>query len=242
MSGKRKMKLSDYFGRIVVINLRRRTDRWAECVLELANNHIEAERFEAYDHPTSGHEGCTRSHRMLLREIAEGPHERVLVLEDDFAAVTRARLLLAKFTEGNPVWICHNSLNSGLGDLNQRFNCLTPWLPSEWDVMYLGGSYAENPISRLNKHVVRCAGMKGTGAVAVTREWAKMFTAAADAEGDLEHWIGPIDDFYSRFSKQHRHYALQPRLIYQRMSKSDIDGGTNSRLFDHTDSRHETMV
>jgi len=237
------MTLNDYFGQVVVINLRRRMDRWTECVLELAKNNIKADRFEAYDNPDNGHAGCTRSHRMLLRQIADGPHERVLILEDDFAAVTRSRLLLAGFTDPrNPVWQTHCSVEDGHGDLNQRFHYLTPWLPDSWDCLYIGGGYAETPLSRLNKHVVRCAGMKGTGAVGVTREWAKMFTAWADSEGGLDHHIGPIDDAYSRFSRDKMHYVLQPRLVYQRKSPSDIDGGCNDRLFDHTDARHEAMV
>lgn len=240
------MKLWDYFPRIVCISLERRQDRWLECLAEMDANSIprdKVERFIGFDHPTSGHIGCTRSHRMLLREIADGPHERVLILEDDFAAVTRKRLLLGGFTDpNNPVWKTHCSLNDGHGDLNVRFNCLTPWLPSGWDCLYLGGGYAENPISRLNKHVVRCAGMKGTGAAAVTREWAKAFTKAADAEGGLEHFIGPIDDFYSRFSRTHSHYCVQPRMVYQRESLSDISGQKTSYLFLGTDSFHEAMV
>lgn len=239
------MKLADYFDRIVCISLLRREDRWQECLSEMDVNNIprdKVERFIAYDHPTSGHCGCSRSHRMLLREIANGDAKRVLILEDDFAAVTRARLLLAKFTEGNPVWICHNSLNSGLGDLNQRFNCLTPWLPSEWDCLFLGGGYGENPISRFNKHVVKCAGMKGTGSVGVTKEFARKFTEAADAEGDLDHHVGPVDDFYSRFARQGNHYCVQPRLVFQRESLSDISGQKTSYLFLGTDSTHEQLV
>lgn len=241
------MKLCDYFPRIVCISLARRQDRWAECLAEMEANHIphdKVDRFTGFDHPTSGHEGCTRSHRMLLRQIAAGPHERVLILEDDFAAVTRARLLMAGFKPSQEVWKTHCSILDGLGDLNVRFNCLIPWIPSEWDVLFLGGGYGENPTARINKHVIRCRGMKGTGSVGVTREFAKKFTAAADSEtgGDLDKWVGPIDDYYSKFSNSGRHYVLQPRLIYQRKSSSDIDGGCNDRLFDHTDARHEAMV
>jgi len=240
------MKLTDYFGAIYLLNLRRRPDRLLESVKEFRENGIENYTIvEAYDHPTSGHIGCTRSHRMLLRQIADGPHDRVLILEDDFAAVTRARLIFAGFTDPrNPVWQCHCSILDGHGDLNQRFNCLSPWLPEKWDCLFLGCSYAESPVSRLNKHVVRSAGIKGTGSVGVIKSFARAFTEKADSEtgGSLDNDIGPIDNYYSTFSREKLFYVLQPRLIFQRASKSDIDGGCNSRLFDHTDSRHESMV
>lgn len=237
------MKLTDYFQRIYLINLKRREDRLLESIKEFHENGIENYTiFEAYDNPSNGHAGCTRSHRMLLREIADGPHDRVLILEDDFAAVNLMRLRLAGFKEGNPVWDTFMSLNNGTGDLNQRFNCLTPWLPSEWDCLYLGGSFKENPISRLNKHVIRCGGMLTTSSYGITREFAKKWTAEADAEGDLDHFIGPIDLFFSKLSHANRFYVVQPRLIFQRQSVSDLDGGNHSRLFDMTDSAHESKV
>lgn len=242
------MKLWEYFPRIVCISLLRREDRWQECLTEMDANNIprdKVERFAGYDHPTSGHEGCTRSHRMLLRQIAEGEHERVLILEDDFAAVTRSRLLAAGFTDpNNPVWRCHCDLLQGLGDLNTRFNCLVPWLPSEWDVLYLGGSFQEMPISRFNKHVIRCGGMMTTSSYGITKQFAKKWTEAADAAtgGDLEKWIGPIDLFFSSLSHANRFYVVQPRLIFQRASKSDISGETNSYLFSMTDPVGESHV
>ncbi len=238
------MKLNDFFQRVFLINLDRREDRLKESTDEANRNDLTVHRFPGYDHPTSGHEGCTRSHRMLLREIADGPWERVLVLEDDFACVTRARLKLAGFKESQDVWKTHASVLNGEGNLNHRFNCLVPFLPLEWDVLFLGASYAETPIIRFNRHVIQCAGMKGTGSVGVTRKFAQRFTAKADADtgGDLDKWVGPIDDYYSSFSRDGLHFCLQPRLIYQRKSPSDIDGGNNDRLFDHTDAAHEQMV
>jgi len=239
------MKLWDYFSRIVCINLDRRTDRVVECLAEMDANHIphdKIERFSGFDHPTSGHEGCTRSHRMLLREIADGPHERVLILEDDFAAVTKSRLIQAGFKPEQEVWKTHCSILGGMGDLNARFNCLSPWLPSEWDVLYLGGSFQEAPISRLNKHVIRCGGMLTTSSYGITRAFARKWTEAADAEGDLDHFIGPIDLFFCRLSHANNFYVIQPRLIFQRQSKSDLDGGNHSRLFDMTDPVGESKV
>lgn len=234
--------MNNYFDAVFLINLARRVDRLAESDKEAALNGFWFVRWEAYDNPTNGHAGCTRSHRELLRHIANSNLNRVLILEDDFAAVTRSRLKLAGFKPDQEVWRTHSSVGFGYGNIRDRFTILTPHLPEKWDCLYLGGGYAERPISRYNQHVIRCAGMKGTGSVGVTREFAQKFTEAADAEGGLNHHIGPIDDFYSRFSRDGLHYCLQPRLIFQRESLSDISGQKTSYLFLGTDPTHEAMV
>ena len=239
-----EMKLSDYFQRIVCINLDRRIDRWAECIEEAERNRMVVERFSGFDHPTNGHAGCTRSHRILLRQIAEGPDERVLVLEDDFAAVTRARLAISGFKTTQSVWKTHCSVLDGQGDLNQRFNCLIPFLPEKWDVLYLGAGYGEAPISRHNKHVIRCGSMKTTGSYGITRDFARKWTEIVDAQtgGSLENHPGCIDDVFGAMAKDHLFYVLQPRLIFQRKSLSDITGEENSYLYSMSDPTHENLV
>lgn len=243
--GTEQMKLSDYFHRIVCINLDRRVDRWKECLIEMASNNMEGvERFSGYDHPTHGHTGCTRSHRILLRQIAEGDAKRVLVLEDDFASVTRSRLALAGFRPEQQVWKDQISVLDGQGDLNQRFNSLIPFIP-EFDVLYLGGGYAENPISRLNSHVIRCAGMKTTSSYGITKEFAKVWSDRVNVMAgseDLDRHPGCVDDCFSAMSRDNRFYILQPRLIFQRLSPSDITGETNSHLYSMTDVLHQSRV
>lgn len=259
--------LQSYFGKICIINLDRRTDRMEKCQNEFATMFPDGDlssgqlhRVSAFAHPASGVYGCARSHRQLWRDIAAGPHARVLILEDDFAAITldilRTPFLglpnhetlfpnVQGFKPEQQVWKTFCSILDGHGTANERFAALARFLPEKWDVLYLGGSYGEAPIARWNEHVVRCGSMKTTTAYAITREFAGVITARIDAamgSDDLERHPGAIDDVLGSFAKDHLFYCLQPRLFYQRPSHSDISGETNNGLFSMTDPVHEGMV
>jgi GR25 family glycosyltransferase involved in LPS biosynthesis len=239
------MKLWTLWDAAFVINLDRRADRMRETADELLRCGIhDYERYPAFDHPTSGHEGCSRSHRDLMRMIASGPYDRVLIMEDDIAAVTKSRLKIAGFKEHQSVWKTHCSVMNGDGNAMERITAMTGYIPSNFDVLYLGGGYQEAPISRFNEHVIRCAGMLTTSSMIVTRDFAERFTLKADlvTQGDPEKWIGPIDLFYTGMSRENLFYCLQPRLFFQRKSLSDISGESNSYLYSMTDPTHEAMV
>lgn len=240
--------IQSFFDKIFLINLRRRKDRLAESVLEFEANGIspfDVERFEAYDHPTSGTHGCTVSHRTLLRKIANGPWGKVLVLEDDFAVLTKSRLAAGGFGGVNPVWTTFHTVLNGEGTLNQRFDYLAPFIPEKWDVLYLAAGYGEPPISRYNKHVIRCGAMKTTSSYGITREMARFLderVTASQGSDDLETFPGHIDDLISESSHDHLYYVLQPRLLYQRKTFSDIEGKETCQLFSMSDPHHESMV
>ena len=246
--------ITDYFDKIFIINLKRREDRWKECLKELAYNNIsinDIERFEACDRPENGHVGCTRSHRILIRLIAASNWKRVLVLEDDFQVITRDVLTAGGFKSFSPAGLTFETVLHGDGDLSERFDYLTKFIPDKWDVLYLGASYGEDPISRVNEHVIRCGFMQGTSSYGITNEFAKVWTQKVDdslnsVEGtggeDLIRHPGPIDSVFGRMSHDHLYYVLQPRLMTQRASFSDLDGGTNSRRGQGMDVRHEGMV
>lgn len=239
------MTIQDYFSKIYVIHLPRRTDRWELCKAELERCGIDRyEVFEGYDHPTDGHQGCTRSHRMLLRKIADiGAGTRYLILEDDFQEITLGVLAAGGFRSGSKVW---DTFLTAPGDsVNARFDYLTPHFPKWWDVLYLGAGYGEPPISRYNQHVVRCGFMQTTSSYGITAEFAAIWTRRVDATMGTTNWDrhpGPIDNVFGGMAKDSWFYCLQPRLFFQRASKSDITGETNSYLFSMTDPAHEQMV
>lgn len=239
--------LQNFFDKIFVINLHRRPDRWSDCVKELEAHGIPKEavtRFDAFDHPTSGHEGCTRSHRMLLRQIADSDWEQVLILEDDFQVITTDVLRESGFKHDNPVWQTFMSIPCG-NNLNTRFQYLSRFLPPKWDVIYLGGGYGEPPISRVNEYVIRCGFMQTTSSYGITREFARVWTDKIDAsmgDSDLQKHPGPIDNVFGSLSHDHNFYVFQPRMIFQRKSPSDITGENNSYLYSMTDTTHEKIV
>ena len=248
--------LEQHFDACFCISLARRPDRWIECEQEIREHFGTklgwVQRWYGYDHPTSGHSGCSRSHRELLRHIVKEGYNRVLVLEDDFAVVTLPRLTEKGFSPGFEVWETHCRINGGKGTLNQRFGALSYFLPESYDVLYLGGGYGENPISRFNKHVIRCGFMQTTSSYGITGKFAKIWSDKVDAsvnakEGESEEEIlarhpGPIDNVFGGFSHDHLYYVLQPRLMYQRESMSDITGVSNNYLYSMTDAAHESLL
>lgn len=231
--------INKYFPKTFVINLDHRTDRWAFCQHECEEHSIEVERVSGLYTPKEHHYGCTTSHRRVIRQIANGPWERALVLEDDFKVVTEEDLHMGGF-DGTPAWDCFHSIHGVT--LNERFEALMPFLPDKWDVLYLGGGYQENPISRLNEHIIRCAGMLTTTGYGITRKFAKTWTKLADKKGDETVHLGPIDVLFSSFARDYLYYITQPRLIYQRHSKSDITGTWNTYIQSMLDWTHEQMV
>lgn len=239
--------LSTFFDKAFCINLDRRRDRWEQCQQEIKSQGLESlniGRFPGYDHPTNGHQGCSRSHRMLLRLIAGGPWERVLIFEDDFQVITLDELRKGGFTPDNVVWKNHMSIPCG-DNANDRFKYLSKFLPLDWDVIYLGAGYGEPPISRLNHHVIHCGFMQTTSSYGITREFAKVWTKKVDdsmGSADLERHPGPIDNVFGSMAKDHRYYVFQPRMFFQRKSKSDITGEENSYLFSMTDCAHEKLL
>jgi hypothetical protein len=243
------LNINEFFGRTYVINLKRRTDRRALAEAELAISGIDPARVEfveAHDCPEHAHYGCTRSHRELLRRVSAGPHERVLVLEDDFKALTLQELIDNGFAAypNSPVLGAFKSVLEGRGNLAERFDVLSEFLPADFDVIYLAAGYAEPPLARVNAHVIRCGAMLTTSTYGITRDFASVWTDKVDAlcdAGGVNH-PGPIDSTFGLFARDHRYYVFQPRLAYQRAILSDITGWTEIYLCSMTDPIHEGMV
>lgn len=237
--------LEHHFDAAYVINLDRRQDRLEQFEQDQKSNWRVpkdfVKRWQAFDNPTNCHAGCTRSHRMLLRHIASSGYDRVLVMEDDCAAITKPILERAGHYPGGKVWDTFCKINNGLGSVNERFSELIPHVP-EYDVLYLGGGYGEPPISRVNEFVIRCGFMQTTSSYGISREFAEKWSNLVDAHGGLDHHPGPIDNLFGSFAKDHRYYVLQPRLTFQRESYSDITGQVNGYLDSMTNPLHENMV
>ena len=105
------MNVNDFFDRVVVINLDRRTDRMDKLDPQLKELGIEYERFSAVDGKELGIDPIvagTMSHVAVMKKYEE---EKVLILEDD-------------------ALFCEN--------FNEKFAGVIETVPADWDVMYLG--------------------------------------------------------------------------------------------------------
>lgn len=216
--------LEKYFDRIFVISLESRPDRWAHFINEMnAIGVTKFERFLGYERPfvgidletnertdPSGNMGCTASHRALLELIAFNKWDRVLVLEDD----VKVRLP---------------------EDFNSMWKVLEPRIPSEWDMLYLGGHYGEDVLERVNPNILRCGRMLTTSSYGITWQMARRMAPYICG-------IGPIDSLFGWFHPRNQCFCLQPRLMVQYTNFSDLQDREMNNELCMTDRRHESML
>ncbi len=136
--------LYDWFGRVVVINLDRRPDRWDQLQRHLSEVNWPfryPERFRAIDAqkirpPTWWRAGapawgCHQSHLRVLEQALQDGMNSILVLEDDVCFSQDFRRNTEQFLEA---------------------------LPNDWHQIYLGGQYirpGKNPPTAVNHHVLK---------------------------------------------------------------------------------------
>lgn len=201
--------LNEYFDHIICINLNRRPDRWQHAEAEFKKHNFTAMRFEGHDMPGWGNNGCTASHRGVLELISHHKWPRTLVLEDDFECV-------------------HD-------DMTAKFASMIGEVPADWEMLYLGGHYAEAPVERISGHVIRPGHLKTTSSYAVTYEAARKM--APHIFG-----IGPIDELYAKWNRELRCFIFQPRLMIQYNNYSDLQERECNNGPCMLDTRHENMV
>jgi GR25 family glycosyltransferase involved in LPS biosynthesis len=121
------MKVNDFFDKVIVINLDRRTDRMEKLAPQLEKLDIQYKRFSAVDGKKLDIDPIVaglRSHLQVMKQIAG---QRVLILEDD-----------ALFVE----------------DFNEKFEKVMQTLPEDWDIFYLGALVPKDVglIRMVNRH------------------------------------------------------------------------------------------
>ena len=104
------MRVNEYFDKVVVINLDRRTDRMEKLGAQLDKLGIEYERFSAIDGKEQGISPVDAG-RLSHIEVMKQATGNVLILEDD-----------AYFVD----------------NFQERFDESMDWLPQDWDIFYLG--------------------------------------------------------------------------------------------------------
>jgi len=121
------MKVNDFFDKVIVINLDRRTDRIDKLAPQLEKLDIQYERFSAVDGKQLGIDPIVaglQSHLQVMKQIAG---QKVLILEDD-----------AQFVE----------------DFNEKFEKVMQTLPEDWDIFYLGALVPKDVglVRMVNRH------------------------------------------------------------------------------------------
>lgn len=203
------MSVNDYFDEVLCINLKRRRDRWEHVEDQCKRHALTVKKFVGLDYLNWGNMGCTMSHRLVLEHIMANRIPRTLVLEDDFKCV-------------------HD-------DCQKRFSDMIGLVPADWDFIYLGGHYADDPKYRVNQHVIRMNRMKTTSSYGIT-------LAQAERMCSYIRGNGPIDELFSDWTEKSMAYIFQPRLIVQAASVSDLQGYMVNYEPCMLDSHHENLV
>jgi glycosyl transferase family 25 len=218
--------LESYFDRIYCLTLRRRKDRRASAeavfeYLDIPSSSIEwvfgPDRPLDHTGKPNGNQGCTAGHRMILDDIIKEGVPRALVFEDDIA-------------------IAYDSPEmKHLLEPQSLFEQYVNEVPADWDMLYLGGQYADNPQRRVAEHVIRFNRMLTTSSYGVTLDMARRM--APNISG-----VGPIDSLYGGFQPEGNCYVFSPRLFTQSRSYSDLTDRIDDNRPCMLDSRHEEML
>jgi GR25 family glycosyltransferase involved in LPS biosynthesis len=121
------VKVNEFFDKVVVINLDRRTDRMEKLDLQLKELDIQYKRFSAVDAIKLNIDPIVAGLRSHLQVIKDNIGRRVLVLEDD-----------AYFVD----------------NFNEKFEKVMQTLPEDWDIFYLGALVPKDvgQINMVNRH------------------------------------------------------------------------------------------
>jgi len=189
------MKVNDFFDRVVVINLDRRTDRMEKLDPQLKELGIEYDRFSAHDAVELGIKGYvagTWSHttvwsryRQIFGDI------KILVLEDD-------------------ALFCEN--------FNEKFEEAMQTLPEDWDVFYLGALVDKmtGKVEKVNDHWSRQIVSTGTQAYCINPKHLGEFYEEIKGK----RWY--IDVEMRVLAEKYNAYIAQPNLVTQFPSYSDL--------------------
>lgn len=166
------MRLNDYFDRVAVINLDRRTDRLISFESQAKDLGIDFARYSAVDAQAldiSAMTACRQSHHKVLTDAAADGVRRLLVLEDD-----------AEFRE----------------NFNEDFARLVSVLPDDWQMFYLGANVS-SPVDIGIQGLCKSNAALTTHAYGVK---AEMFDTLIQANQDKRYPIDLIySDLHPRF-------------------------------------------
>jgi len=195
------MILTDYFDRTFCINLDSRPDRWEEAQKEFAKHSFNVERVPGIegakmnlDFPPEikeGAVGCALSQFFCIKYAKQLGLNSFLLLEDDI-----------QFDE----------------NVNELFTQYITEVPSDWDMLYLGGQHFHGMnLKQVSDHVYKCEYTLAAHSVAFS---SKVFDRFIDKLIDITK---PCDVHYAESHREINAYVIIPHLTWQRNSYSDIE-------------------
>lgn len=205
-----------YFDRVVLINLKRRTDRIEAFRLRQASHGWELpepEIFRAVEgnavgvpswyHAGGGAFGCRESHVRVLQDALMDGVERLLVLEDDVTWMDGP--------DGRTAW--------------QHLADFMATVPDDWEQLMLGGQHIQHPLPFGRPGIVKCINCQRTHAYAIKRSAMQdLLKVWYSCNTHIDHRMGP-------WQGRRNVYAPERFIFGQAASKSDISGWNNPDKF-----------
>lgn len=189
------------FDKIYCVNLARRSDRWETTKKEFERfGLLNVNRYEAIDGSTYdwsninsnllvGELGLIETHINIIKEAIENKYETILIFEDDV-------MFVDEFYK-----------------IDEYMNAL----PSDWDMLYLGGNhnYGRYP-DYVNDKVIKLNRTYTTHAIAIK---SSLFQNILEI---TKNRLKQIDVYYADLHTTHNVYGFSPNLALQRTDFSDI--------------------
>ncbi len=191
---------TNYFSKILLINLPKRTERLEASIKELKDHYIPFQVFDAVEHERGAYGLYLTLKNLLERAEYEG-WENILIFEDDCVMVQ--------------------------DDFNDYMNAAIMELKYlDWDLFYLGGNVYK-PLCRVPKcdFLLRIEGVMSTHAVAYSKQgWKLMLEEMRRIEKAGVTQPEAIDLILERvLQKRGKSFIANPLLCVQRPGWSDVE-------------------
>lgn len=195
------MKINEFFGMVVYINIDSRVDRNEMVIKEFEKLNINPIRISAItpkansDNHKNGIDGCRQSHLMCLRMALERK-SNILIFEDDVKLIN------------NPTKTLEKALDE-LYILNMN-----------WDMLYLGGNIC-NKVYKITGHLGKLTHSQSTHAYGVNKDFVEKLINYIENDS----YDTPLDMTYAyKVIPNNEAYLTIPMVAVQQKSFSDIEG------------------
>lgn len=196
------MNWTQYFDKIILINLPHRKDRLSESIDELYKHNIPFELFPATYDKEDGARGLFNTMTDLFQKSVDNSWNNILVFEDDFHIV--------------------------VPDLASHMDkCVEDLMGLNWDLFYMGGN-VQSPLMPVKGHpsLFQCSNVLSTHAVGYSGAVQSLILEELKkGQRRVDHVGEPVDQLFERVVQSRgKSYISQHMLAVQRESFSDILG------------------
>lgn len=187
-----------------VINLEKRKDRLEQLQVPFEYEiFVGTDGHKKYEHENfhsrkRGALGCWDSHKRLLKKIIDLNLDYCLILEDD-------------------VVFCE--------DFEKKFNKVLSELPTDWDMLYLGG-WNQNPPIKFSENLNLAEKVYTTHSYMITKKFVPKILH--ELENNTSTF--KVDVLYGQIQQGNKCFITNPILCWQRPGFSDIENKITNNI------------